>query len=597
MEAMPLIVLDKIAYSNLKKYVWYSDLPEQQRGSEELFRYLLQNKIYVEGFATNCKSLLDGERFYKPIVDIGGLKKAESVVLSASENIEDIDDIIRTVYRVNPALKADRAVIWGTGNNGKFAYEILKKIGVEINYFIDANKAAGDSGKLNGIPIYGLEALDRLDESVVLIEAYDKYYEMDKIVSEKYAHIIPSQCFFCDVHSRYILYRKRGEEKALFGIAEFDRLNLAKLYGKNVKIYGIGEDAIELSCYLRLLDFNFTAYLSDGADCNDTNVDGYPIEPVEEVLYEDNCAIWILCAETERAKKRLKELGVCLDLDVVMPINRRLILDANMGYTYDAGGYYAGMVIYGQERKRNYKIVTLGGSTTDGGYAMLIKPWPLLLYEQLNCKEVTIYNAGVSGYVSGQELIRLVRDVLPLKPDMVLVYDGVNDSGGNVVFPEEPYAFSYARTVYEFAARHIEDESLRKENGTFLVNYGVKSKEGRFGNWLSNMESMQAVCAAKKITFYGFMQPTLLSKGNCNEAEERLVEELEGDYSYMAGFRKMMKTFAIEESHPYIYDLSHIFDEVYDVYFDSCHVYEKGNQIIASEIYKRISDKIDAWRN
>lgn len=31
MEAMPLIVLDKIAYSNLKKYVWYSDLPDRTK--------------------------------------------------------------------------------------------------------------------------------------------------------------------------------------------------------------------------------------------------------------------------------------------------------------------------------------------------------------------------------------------------------------------------------------------------------------------------------------------------------------------------------------------------------------------------------------
>lgn len=110
------------------------------------------------------------------------------------------------------------------------------------------------------------------------------------------------------------------------------------------------------------------------------------------------------------------------------------------------------------------------------------------------------------------------------------------------------------------------------------------------------MESMQAVCAAKGISFYGFMQPMLLSKADYNDAEQKTFEQSEGTHSYMAGFRKMMKECSVEESHPYLHDLSHIFDNHYDVYFhlDDCHVYEKGNRIIADEIYKCISDEIIA---
>ena len=38
----------------------------------------------------------------------------------------------------------------------------------------------------------------------------------------------------------------------------------------------------------------------------------------------------------------------------------------------------------------------------------------------------------------------------------------------------------------------------------------------------------------------------------------------------------------------YIYDLSHIFDGENDIYMDVCHVWQKGNQIIAQEIEKII---------
>ena len=42
----------------------------------------------------------------------------------------------------------------------------------------------------------------------------------------------------------------------------------------------------------------------------------------------------------------------------------------------------------------------------------------------------------------------------------------------------------------------------------------------------------------------------------------------------------------------YIYDLSHIFDWETDVYMDICHVWEKGNRIIAKEIAKVVLPEV-----
>lgn len=579
-----LIVPNEETESSKKKYIWYGGSPKQRKTEEELFRFFLQNKIYVEGFVSDEKEFVGILLYHKKVIDICDLDQKESVVFAEKEYEGIPHEVFCRAYRINPLLQGGQAVIWGTGKNGKAAYEILMNAGINVMYFIDTNKEI--QGVLNGVTVYGLQGLADLDNSVILVEAYDKYFEMDEKVQECYPHI--RQKFYCDVHSMIILYRERG--KILLDL-DVDKWDLLKLHGKKVYIYGTGEEESEISCYLKLMDYHVAAYLSDNNDIKSSMADGYPIMPVADILYEDKYAVYVQGSEIEGAKKYLKELGICLDLDVVMPRKLQTILDVNLGYTYFYEGYYPGISIYGQERKKNYKIAALGGSTTDGTWKTM-KSWPQFLYEKLGRKDITVYNAGVSGYVSGQELIRLIRDILPLKPDMVIVYDGANDSGGNVVIPEEPYAFNYARTVYEFGARHMEDEYLERMGGKYMVNYGMQSYKGRFENWLSNIESMQAICKARDISFYSFMQPVLLSKGSYNKAEWEMHEKYEGEYSFMAGFRDAMQSNNIELSHPYIHDLSGIFDEVEDVYFDTCHVYEKGNEIIAREIYKHIVGEI-----
>lgn len=577
---IPLVVPNEEAEDSKKKYIWYGGSPERRKIQEEMFRFFLQNKIYIQGFISNEKELAGTWMYHKKIIDICDLEKKESIVFAEKEYAGIPHEIFCKAYRLNPLLKGGQAVIWGAGRNGKAAYEILTNAGIDVMCFIDANKEM--QGGLNGVPVYGLEMLGGLDNSVVLVEAYDEYFEMDKKVQEYCPHI--RQKFYCDVYSMLILYREQG--KILLNLDE-DKWDLLKLHGKKVYIYGTGEDELEISCYLKLMDYHVAAYLSDNSDMKSGILGGYPIMPVADILYEDQYAVYVQGSETGKAKKYLKELGVCMDLDVVMiPRKALTIMDVNLGYTYFYEGYYPGISIYGQERKKNYRIAALGGSTTDGTWK--IKSWPQFLYEQLGRKDVTVYNAGVSGYVSGQELIRLIRDILPLKPDMVIVYDGINDSGGNGVFPEEPFAFNYARTVYEFGARHI-DEYLKKMDGKYMVNYGMRSCKGRFGNWLSNIESMHAICETRGIAFHSFMQPMFMSKGRYNESEQEKREKCEGDYCYMAGFRDLMKKYDIEASHPYIHDLSHIFDKVENVYFDVYHVYDKGNKIIAEEIYKYIA--------
>ncbi|MGI9308065.1 MAG: SGNH/GDSL hydrolase family protein [Gammaproteobacteria bacterium] len=79
-----------------------------------------------------------------------------------------------------------------------------------------------------------------------------------------------------------------------------------------------------------------------------------------------------------------------------------------------------------------YRIVALGGSTTFGVYLPHDNTYPYYLQRNLNERlggalNVEVANAGMSGSTTAESLHRLFFQVLPIKPDMVVIYHGYND--------------------------------------------------------------------------------------------------------------------------------------------------------------------------
>jgi lysophospholipase L1-like esterase len=85
-----------------------------------------------------------------------------------------------------------------------------------------------------------------------------------------------------------------------------------------------------------------------------------------------------------------------------------------------------------QEKGNAYRIVALGESTTFGiTLNAEDRPWPELLEqmirEQLKPRQpVEVINASIAGLSLRHNLLRLPEDILPLKPDMIISYHGVN---------------------------------------------------------------------------------------------------------------------------------------------------------------------------
>lgn len=90
-----------------------------------------------------------------------------------------------------------------------------------------------------------------------------------------------------------------------------------------------------------------------------------------------------------------------------------------------------------------YRIVALGGSTTySQGVDDFENSYPSLLENHLResgFDAVEVINAGVSGYTSHQNLINLQFRVLPLLPDLIIIYQGFNDIQARFVYPASQY--------------------------------------------------------------------------------------------------------------------------------------------------------------
>lgn len=84
------------------------------------------------------------------------------------------------------------------------------------------------------------------------------------------------------------------------------------------------------------------------------------------------------------------------------------------------------------DKGKAYRIFALGESTTYGcTLALSDRPWPELLEQMIQQRlkpgrPVEVINAGVPAYNLEHSLYRLRKDILPLKPDMIISYHGCN---------------------------------------------------------------------------------------------------------------------------------------------------------------------------
>lgn len=258
--------------------------------------------------------------------------------------------------------------------------------------------------------------------------------------------------------------------------------------------------------------------------------------------------------------------------------------DWMLGNTYDPESSFPGFCEYrsfGNESEEGaFKIVVLGNSATDPFFYRQIS-WPEYLcrfYREKRMKCI-IWNGAITDYSSGNELTKLLRDAVHLSPDIIISYSGVID-------------FRDYKQGYPFINLNLKRtmEVWCGTNPKKNLVLGVKDERTAYRRWLQNEEIMHAACSTLGIRFLGVLQPWIGS-GISGDNEYlrawyynywRIVYPEFKDYLYNAEeFARQIKDDS--EKLTWLHDFTHIFDSYWpdEIYYDSVHVNEKGNQIVA----------------
>ena len=239
--------------------------------------------------------------------------------------------------------------------------------------------------------------------------------------------------------------------------------------------------------------------------------------------------------------------------------------------------------------KKAFRVFFVGGSAMEISAARSVMDVQERL-TQMRCN-VEVINAGRSAYVSGQEVVMTLMELLPLHPDLVIVFDGYNDIS-RVEEGEAPGSPEYTRAMEaSFTAGMSAYQALLNDvaQRSFLVQL---LKVGRSGQpfvsagesqvfedaveiYGSNIEKMARLAAANKYGLIVAIQPVLFFKDHLGSSEAKLIaanpERAQVYQHYFPQLIERARAITGNEGVSFR-DLSQVFEGVSgDVFIDGVH--------------------------
>lgn len=273
------------------------------------------------------------------------------------------------------------------------------------------------------------------------------------------------------------------------------------------------------------------------------------------------------------------------------------MVDPLLGYTRSAEGC-PGIVTYGEPAgERDFIVLVLGNSTSDSSTANL-NSWPYYLHTELSkiCKQnIVVYNGAISGYHSGQELLKLCRDGLDLRPSIVVSFDGVTEMGGmDTTVKRRKLVQKYQWRMWEniMECPGAIPDSLHMRNLKKL-SAGMEETLRDSEVWINNERKMHAICEEFDVKYIGCLQP-MIARGCILDTEIRALLEDMGVNEEYYRIQNLFLDDAIEQMREYDYlkNLTMLFDGKDNVYHDSIHYSERGNQLIADAVADLIIEEL-----
>jgi len=284
---------------------------------------------------------------------------------------------------------------------------------------------------------------------------------------------------------------------------------------------------------------------------------------------------------------------------------------------------------------RSLRVFMFGGSTMWGTSARDACTIPSFLAKALQGrgKRIEIINFGETGYVSTQEVMLLLLQLRKGNvPDMVIFYDGVNDTYSayqngiagipqnevnrvkefNLLKPERLHDLQKTSvkgtlnnlSTIRFVKGLLLKLNIRKElksipernkldNAEYLAEQVVNT-------YLGNMEIVKALATSYRFKFLFYWQPTIFEKNELSDYEKGVYggqDEQDMHDFYKKTYRIMRRTESLLDDNTF-HDISTIFLDVREsVYIDWFHTSEHGNNRIAQAMAEDLVPLLASYRD
>ena len=258
-----------------------------------------------------------------------------------------------------------------------------------------------------------------------------------------------------------------------------------------------------------------------------------------------------------------------------------------------------------------FVVVALGGSTTDGT-GKKVYGWPEVLQKIFNREGINaqVYNGGVGGYASSQELLKTLRDVLPMQPDLVMSLNGINDLGFMHNLPEHPYVHRYTDRTLRLVVhgddsdsrflpstmrliRIMSNKASAVEGEEMEVSLGPDITTEDVSIWERNVRMMHTICQAEGAEYRCFLQPTMgVGEYNPTKEELQMLDDTHIIKNYLSVTQQFYNTAqSMAAERPYITDMVNVFEGMSGIYRDSRHQTAEGVDFLAERIFDVIRDQ------
>lgn len=557
-----------------KIYIW-----DVSKDSITEFTKLVFRQIDIKGFATQEEAYIGKQYMNRPIVRVEEVLEEMDSIVILSEKCEKSKlpaDIGRKAFYISELLQIDeelkekRVYIYGAGVGGTGIYEELKKADIGIEAFCTTTKS--NENNIQNKIVFQIDEIERRDNDAFIISVLKE--------NTKQQIIDVLDLRNADVYIRDFLF-----DYTIFRTALLQSVHKAWCEKKKIYIYTKSQGG-----YLEFIKEALEIYgiKISGLVCKEELIE-FGIQDVYELAYEDIQDVYVLVNDLDILERSeqievydlLESIGLSMsnfDYAGFYQVSTadwhkhiRMIADPLVGWS----GIYEkenlpGIHVIGNRSENDIRILVLGGSTSTDGMFRAIS-WVRKLYYKLISQElnVTIYDCAGPGEEALQELLRLIRDGVHLRPHYVISMSGVNNEAHRIEGVENKANLRHA----------VEWCKILAPDTTYVC--GIPIRETAFEYWLRIQRMIKAVSELNKSKFFCFLQPI-------KEAKEKL-SILERSIHFTGDMDNEIASFRLQAREDDFYvNLLSLFDEEEGMFIDHCHYSEKANTILAEIVSREV---------